>query len=298
MNKQNQKVLVIGGSGFLGSATVEELYKRGYDVFVFDIRKPIRLLNENGIKYIEGDMLDFEKLDEAIKGKNIVYNFAGIVDLEEANKKPYATIKTNVIGNLNILECCVKNNIERYIFASTIYVYSEKGTFYRCSKQISELLIEAYHKKFNLNYTILRYGSIYGPDAPDNNWIKQILLQALNEKRIVRLGDGEEIREYIHLFDAAKASVDILEEKFKNDNIIITGLNSIKIKDLLLMIKEMLNNEITIEYKNGKYDEHYEITPYTFKPRYGKKYLVNPQIDLGQGILELLYELDKKKNCK
>jgi len=291
-----KNVLVIGGTGFIGNAVAKELLMRGYNVSIFDINDDFE--NDGRIKFIKGDILDFNAVSDAIKDKAIVYNFAGIVDLEIANQQPYNTLKTNVLGNLNILEACKNHKVEKYIFASTIYVYSDKGAFYRCSKQMSELMIETYSKKFELKYTILRYGSVYGPNAQKNNWINDVLEQALKNKKIIRYGDGNELREYIHIYDAARASVDILDEKFDNENVILTGNTAIKIKDLLFMIKEMFNNEIEIEYLPGNYDEHYEITPYTFKPKLGKKYLINPHIDLGQGLLDLLYKMNKPKNIE
>ncbi|MBP7654582.1 NAD(P)-dependent oxidoreductase, partial [Candidatus Dependentiae bacterium] len=218
-----------------------------------------------------------------------------IVDMDLANQSAYNAIHTNVLGNLNILEACAINKVKRYVFASSVYVYSEKGSFYRCSKQMCEIMIEEYQKKFNLDYTILRYGSVYGPNAQENNWIKDILTQALIYKKIVRYSDGEELREYIHVEDAAKASVEILNDEFKNENVILTGNTAIKIKDLLTMIKEIFNNEIEIEFKpECSFEDHYEMTPYSFRPKLGKKYIVNPHIDLGQGILDILHKMKFK----
>jgi UDP-glucose 4-epimerase len=116
----------------------------------------------------------------------------------------------------------------------------------------------------------------------------------LLEKKIVREGDGEEIREYIHVLDAARGSVDILSDEFVNQYIIITGHQQVKIKDLLLMIKEMLNNEINIEYISPSFNYHYEITPYSFSPKIGKKLISNSYLDLGQGILDCLNTLYKE----
>ena len=285
-----KKVIVFGGSGFIGKQTANILHANGFDVSIFDIKASLNIDNE--IEFIQGDIKDLNSVKSAIKNKDIVYNFAGIVDLDLANKSPYDTIYTNVTGNLNILEASVISKIKRYIFASSIYVYSDKGSFYRCSKQMCEVMIEEYQKKYNLDYTILRYGSVYGPDAQKNNWIKDILIQALTNKKIVRCSNGEELREYIHVEDAAKASLEILSDEYKNENVILTGNTAIKIKDLLTMIKEMFNNQIEIEFKpETPYEDHYEITPYTFKPKLGKKYIVNPHIDLGQGILDLLYKM-------
>ena len=93
----------------------------------------------------------------------------------------------------------------------------------------------------------------------------------MEEGKIVREGDGEEIREYIHVRDAARCSVDILSEEFKNQHVIITGNQSIKIKDLLNMIREMFHGEISVEYSPKHMPGHYEITPYSFRPKVAKK---------------------------
>ena len=142
---------------------------------------------------------------------------------------------------------------------------------------------------YNLNYTILRYGSLYGPRANKFNFIDRIINQALLDKKIIREGNGQELREYIHIIDAARASVEILNQDFKNSNIIITGSKSVRISDMLLMIKEILNEKINIEYTNETLESHYNITPYTFKPRFAKKYQLNYYHELGQGILDQIY---------
>jgi len=291
-------VIVFGGSGFIGSHTADALTKKGHNVKIFDIKK-LPYIQKNQ-EMIVGDIIEEEAVNRAVKGCDIVYNFAAMTDIDEAYKKPIETIKTNVLGNTYILEACKKNKVKRFVFASTVYVYSDKGSFYRSSKQACENIIENYQEAFGLNYTILRYGSLYGPRAQETNWIRKIVKQALIEGKITRHGDGEEIREYIHVKDAADLSVNILSEKYKNRIVTITGNRSMRIKDLHIMIKEMLNNNIKLEFLPSVSETHYEITPYTFNPRVAKKLVSNEYYDLGQGLLECLAEakkeLDKKDN--
>ena len=116
-----------------------------------------------------------------------MYNFAGIADLEKAKEKPIRTVETNILGNTIILDSCSENGIKRFVFASSLYVYSKAGSFYRSSKQACELIIENYHEEYCLPYTILRYGSLYGPRADENNWIYKVLNQALTESKICLL---------------------------------------------------------------------------------------------------------------
>lgn len=280
------KIVVFGGSGFLGSHVADTLSASNHQVTIFDV-KPSTYLQMNQ-EMIVGDILDLDAVTKAVKGCDAVYNFAGVADIDLAKKSAVKTLSTNIIGHTNVLEACRLNNVKRFLFASTVYVYSEAGSFYRVSKQSCELITEAYYKQHNLNFTILRYGSLYGPRADENNWIHKILNQALKEKKIVRHGDGEEIREYIHVLDAARLSVKVLSEEFQNQYVIITGQQAISIKNLMIMIKEILNNEIRLEFTNEANEEHYEITPYNFRPKLAKRLLDSNYVDLGQGILEML----------
>lgn len=288
------KIIVFGGSGFIGSHVADKLCEAGHKVTIFDLKPSLYLKPEQ--KFIQGDFLDLEKVKNAIIGQDVVYNFAGVADIEEANKFPLNTITTNIIGCTNLLETSRINKIKRFIFASTLYVYSEAGSFYRCTKQACELLIEEYKKQYGIDFTILRYGSLYGLRADESNWVFHILKKALTEGKIVRYGDGQELREYIHVEDAARCSVDILEDQYKNQSVIISGHQQIKICDLLVMVKEIMGNEIKIEYQPvDKGTLHYEITPYTFKPRLARRILVNSYVDLGQGIMEILSHIYKDK---
>jgi UDP-glucose 4-epimerase len=166
------------------------------------------------------------------------------------------------------------------------------GSFYRVSKQACEKIIEEYQLEYNLNYTILRFGSLYGPRANRFNGIQDFLTQALKNKKIVRRGDGEEIREYIHVKDAAKLSVRALEDKNINKHLIITGNQQIKVKDLLIMIKEILDGDIKIEFGQEEELHHYEITPYSYKPQVAKKITTMTHYDLGQGLLDQIYDIE------
>jgi len=281
------KIMVFGGAGFLGSHVADCLSENGHEVVIFDLMPSpyIKPRQEMAV----GDILDREAVKKAAKGMDAVFHFAGMADISLAKQDPYKTIQTNIIGTTNILEACCANNVKRFAFASSIYVYGEEGSFYRASKQACELIIECYHKQNNIDFTILRYGSLYGPRANETNWIYSVLKQALNEKKITRKGDGEELREYIHVSDAARLTVKTLGDEFKNQYVMITGQQPTRIRDLLIMIKEMLNNEIKLEFTREDEDAgHYEITPYLFKPKLAKRLVNSSYVDLGQGLLELI----------
>ena len=109
---------------------------------------------------IIGDVLNIDQVRNAISGSKYVYHFAGIADISESKKNPIETININVIGTTNTVQASLDFGVSRYIFASTMYVYSSYGSFYRSTKQASEAIIEVYAEQFGLEYSILRYGSL------------------------------------------------------------------------------------------------------------------------------------------
>lgn len=282
------RVAVFGGAGFLGSHVADALSAQGHEVLIID-RQPSPYLRP-GQRQLTDDILDRAAVSAAVAGCEFVYNFAGISDLEEAEQRPLETVEANVLGNSILLEACRQAGVRRYLFASTIYVFSDAGSFYRASKQACELFIESYQRVYGLEFSVLRYGSIYGPRAERKNWIYKVLTQALVEGRITRQGNGEGIREYIHVADAARSSVEVLVPEYANEFVTITGAQPMKIKDLLEMIREIMGNRIEIEYVPVTSEVHYQITPYSFRPRVGKRYLSRHYVDFGQGILDLLEE--------
>lgn len=289
------KILVFGGSGFLGSHVCDALTEANHEVTIFDNNKSSYINDKQ--YFIEGDILDTSDVNNAVKDNDVVYNFAGISDIDEALVKPKETLDINVHGCLNILDACIKNNIQRFIQASTIYVYSESGGFYRISKQATELYIEEYNRLYGLDFTILRYGTLYGRRADDRNSIHRMLKQALFEKKIVAETTLNAMREYIHVDDASKSSVEILSDEFKNQNVILTGNTTYKYTDMLEMIKEILGGDVDITLKEPDPDKshgHYNMTPYSYKPKIGKKLVSNYFTDIGQGLMDCLDEIRKE----
>lgn len=281
----SKTVVIFGGSGFLGSYLAEELLKRKYQVIVADIASS----STPNVKYEKCNILEKSEVEKVVAKADVVYNLAGFANLDKAVEQPIETITLNVIGNLNILEALKSKKISRFVYASSAYATSNKGSFYGISKLTSEKIVEEYHKKFNLPYTILRYGSVYSEKNFDNNYIYSLVEEAVKTNKINHKGDGEEIREYIHAVDAAKLSVDIIESTdFENIHVTLTGVEKMKRSELFNMINEMLGQKVKIELANDGYKAHYKYTPYSFDPSVSKKLVANPYIDMGQGILECI----------
>jgi len=289
-----KKAVVIGGSGFLGSHVADQLTKEGFEVHIFDKISSPWLSAEQ--KMIVGDLMDKIEIADAVEGSDVVYNFGAIADLDDAQKKPIETINVNVLGNAMVLEACRCAGIQRYVYASTVYVYSREGGFYRCSKQAAEQYVEEYQRTYRLDYTILRYGSLYGPRSDDRNGLWRIVKHALDSGKISYEGSPESMREYIHVEDAARASVITLGEDFRNQHVVITGQEPMRVYDLLKMLAEILGKPNSVEFVEADLEGHYVRTPYSYQPKIGRKFVSPFHVDLGQGLLQLIDEVQNSIN--
>lgn len=286
-----KKVCVIGGAGFLGSHVCDQLSEAGYKVLIYD-RAASPWQRQDQIM-IEADILDEEALNNAVAGCEAVYNFAAIADLNEALNKPLETARVNILGNVMALEACRRHVIKRYVYASTVYVHSREGGFYRCSKHAAEQFVEEYQRRYGLDFTVLRYGSLYGPRSDQHNGLWRLVKKALETGYVSYEGSPEAMREYIHVEDAARASVVALGEEFRNQHVVLTGQEPMRVMDLLKMLAEILGMPQAVEFIESDYAGHYIRTPYAYQTRLGRKYVPPLHVDLGQGLLELIGEVQK-----
>lgn len=280
------KITVFGGSGFLGSHICDKLTEAGHEVTIVDLNPSPWLKPEQ--KMLVGSILDEATVDKAVQDADFVFNYAGIADIGEANSRPVDTARLNVVGNVMALEACRRHKVKRYVFASSLYVYGRSGGFYRCSKQACEIYIENYQAMHGLEYTILRYGSLYGPRADNRNAIHRFVHEAMTTGAITYYGAPTALREYVHADDAAQATLEILDPAYVNQNIIVTGNQPMRVGDLFKMIGEILGKDIEIRYQNDPNSGHYQVTPYAFMPKIGRKLVPPLTVDLGQGILRVM----------
>ena len=282
------KVAVLGGSGFIGSHLCDSLSSKGYKVNIFDINKSKYKTKKH--KMYLGSILDKKRLSAAIKGCDYVFHFAALADLDVSYKKPLETAKINILGTINALEVCKKHKIKRFIFASSLYANAEEGSFYGPSKQAAERYIEKFYKNFGLNYTILRFGSLYGSRSNNSNGIKFLIYNAVNNKKIVYTGSKRAKRKYVHVEDVAKACVQVIQKKYKNKYLTITGKHIVKVRNLIDIIAKRLKiSKKKIKYLNIKSRGHYDIKPTPFSPRIGKKFSIKKEKDFKKSVINLIH---------
>lgn len=292
----SQKVLVTGASGFLGSHIADALSDLGYKVTVFDIVESPYLRDDQ--QFILGDVRNLDKLKEQLQGYDYVYHLAALADLNAAKTRPVDTVAINIQGTVNMLEAARVNGVKRFIFGSTVYVYSREGGFYRCSKQACENYVEEYYNRFGLEYTILRYGSLYGPRTDMANGVYRLLKTYMDNESMEHSGRSDDKRDYIHAYDAARLSASILSDEYINKNLVLTGNDKMAVSELFKMFGEILDRDTHVRFlgDEGKGNGHYNLTPYAYTPKIGHKLVSNEYVDMGQGIIQVIEEIESSKD--
>ena len=279
--------LITGGLGFLGLYLAEELIKQNHKVTILDKVSPNVKLDKK-IKFIKSNLLNKKKLEQAVKNQEIVFHYGGLSGINESMINPLKTAESNIIGTIRLLELCLKYKIKRFMLASTVYVNSKEGSFYNSSKRAAESFVEEYRKKYNLEFTILRFGSVYGFRASKENTINKIIDVALKKKKIIYEGNKKNVREYINVKDATKIAIKAIEKKYINKYIKITGKTKISIIDALNIIKKELGFNSKIVYKNKKNDGHYIVSPENPKIEKTKKIILSHSTKFNLGIREII----------
>jgi len=285
MSVNNKKILIFGSSGFLGQHLVS-LLKKDNEIIQFDINSPEDSICDSN--FIQGSILDTELVLTAAKDVDIVYHFAAMTDLDIVNNNPAKAIEVNIAGTSNILDACIKEKVERFIFSSSVYVYSQFGGVYKSTKQACELLIEDFDKMHGLNYTILQLGSVYGPGAKQTNLISRLIKEALTTDQFQHSGSGVEERQYIFVKDVVNALINIANSQYKNKKVILLGNESVRISHLMEMISSQLKKDIYKIFNKDGYEIHYKSSPFQTDPKGAIYYKLESSTPLKDGLGETI----------
>jgi len=261
------KVLVTGGSGFIGSHVVDKLRDNGVNVRVYDSITPNY---RNDIEYYQGSILDNEALCFAMSGIDAVMHLAAVADVKGVLENPHYSESINVRGTINVLEAARASGIKRVVYGSTTWVYSEASSdsdevnestplhapthLYTATKLTGEYYCQSYSKLFGIETTILRYGIPYGPRARDGAVIPIFVKKALNRETLTIVGDGFQFRKFVYVEDLAEGNVLALQSIGKNKIYNLDGNEKITIKKLVDLLKELLDN-VKIEYKPSRHGD-------------------------------------------
>jgi UDP-glucose 4-epimerase len=295
------KALVTGGSGFLGHHIIKELLKRGIATVSYDIEDFRQYTSEDSdipesplFTPVKGNILDLDRLTGAMEGCDIVFHTAAIADIDEARHMPIKAMEVNVVGTAKCLEAARKNNVARFMYASSAYTAGNRGSFYRVSKQAGESLCKTFADEYGMKYSILRYGSLYGRESNQWNFIYTMCKALLTTGEFTYVSSPDSEREYIHILDASRETVRIaMSDEFVNKAVLITGHQRMKVKELFFMIQEILGREIKIHYIPHEQSRHYVMTPYSFEADVPVRVNLSSYVDISEGILDCLKTVQK-----
>ena len=282
---KNKKILIIGSSGFLGSHLVNALHKNNH-IITFDTNPPNREYDE--ITFVQGSILDKTLILKAMKNVDIVYHFAALTDLDTVNNDPAPAIEINIAGTSNVLDACIEENVERLVFSSSVYVYSKTGGVYKSTKQACELLIKDYDKMYDLNYTILQLGSVYGPHSNHTNLITRLIIEGIGKRQMKHFGTGDEIRQYIFVKDIVKAAIASISKKYNKQKVIVIGNEATSISQLMDHIIFLLGSDIKKIFHIKDYDIHYKSSPFDIKLDGAIYFNINSPTNLNDGLIETI----------
>jgi UDP-glucose 4-epimerase len=261
------KILVTGGCGFIGSHIVDELINQNHKVIVVDnlsTGKKERL--SSNAKLIIANICEGQKLNKIfLKEKpDIVIHTAAQVMLRQSILEPVYDATTNIIGTINVLEACKKNNVKKIIYTSTGGArYGEPKYLpvdenhplnpsapYGISKHTAEHYVKAYHKLYGLDYLIFCFGNVYGPrDDPSCKRVTAIFSDLMiNGKQPIIFGDGEQTRDFLFVLDLAKFIVDSIEKQPKHKLFNLANGKETSVNEIFKELKEISNFKLDAKH--------------------------------------------------
>ncbi len=262
-------ILITGGAGFIGRYLVEHLSDNNqitiYDDLSNSSIEKISFLIDRGVKFIKGDIMDFEKLLESTKNFDVMIHLAAKSDVVESIIHPKDTINVNVNGTINILKCCVQNKIKKIIFASSAAVYgncnlsitekskTEPLSPYGKSKLDAEEQIRIFADKFRFDAMILRIFNVYGKGQNDQyaGVISKFLKNISENKPLVIYGDGNQTRDFVSVYDVVEAFECAILSNHTNTYNIASG-KSISINELADIIILVSGKKLDVIHKEQK----------------------------------------------
>lgn len=251
------RYFITGGNGFIGRHVVDLLLKKGHEVTVYDI-SPAR---ETRVRYIRGSILDCNKLRKSMQGYDIAIHLAALISVNNSFKHASIYKDVNVLGTYYICNAAQKAKIKRLVFLSSASVYGDKA---KCPiKEISELnplspyaatkiAAERIVKRMD-EYIILRPFNVYSYDEKGSESVIKLWMDRLNKgKPPIIYGSGQQIRDYIHVGDVAKAIYFASRIKAKNKIINIGTGKGTSLVQLAKKLNNRLGTDIFPEYRKAK----------------------------------------------
>jgi UDP-glucose 4-epimerase len=309
MPRDTQRVLVTGGSGFIGSHLVDRLLEFGTDVAVLDNLSSGRLQNirrhigKKNFHFKKGDIRDCSLVKKLMRKVDAVFHQAAFVSVQESTENPILANEINVQGTVNLLKAASSSNIKRFVYASSCATYGDvtklpiKESYqlkptspYGVSKLCAENYVRVFHDIFGLETVCLRYFNVYGPRQNRNEYSGVIVkfIENLNKNRpLIIFGNGEQTRDFVHVRDIVESNMLALT---KDDAIgktfnVGTGKPT-KINDLAKLLLEITHKNLRMIRSHPRKGEI--MHSYADISEAKKLLQYSPKISLRKGLEELV----------
>src|SRR5207302_475322 len=262
--RQSMRVLVTGGSGFIGSHVVDKLRARGYEPVIYDLR-PSPWHEDSTVDTVLGSITDREALERALHSCDAVAHLAAVADVNDVHASPEDAERVNARGTVTVLEACRRAGVKRIVYASTIWVYSDcepeavdeetllpaPSHLYTSTKLAGELYCKAYQELYGIDFTILRFGIPYGPRAREAAVIPAFVGKALRGEPLTLAGDGSQSRRFVYVEDLAEGVAVSLADVATNRVYNLASDESVTIRQIAENVKAILG-QVEIVYTEAR----------------------------------------------
>ncbi len=259
------KILVTGGSGFIGSHVVDALVARGNDVRILD-RNPSRY-HDGEVEMVVGDVTRLDDVRRAIAGCDAVIHLAARADVDDVKADPLGSEEVNAQGTLAVLEAARAAGVRRVVYASTIWIYDahrnghvvDEDTpigiprhFYTATKLAGEMYCSSYGELYGLPFTILRFGIPYGPRARPAAVLPTFVQKALHAEPIEIAGTGEQSRRFVYVEDLADGvATAALAPAAENRIYNLVGDESVTVLEIAQLVQQIVR-PVEIVHREGR----------------------------------------------
>jgi UDP-glucose 4-epimerase len=251
----NMRVLVTGGSGFIGSHVVDKLRAQGHEPVIYDLR-PSPWHEPGSVDTVLGSITDREALERAMHSCDAVAHLAAVADVNDVHAEPEDAERVNARGTVAVLEAARRTGMKRIVYASTIWVYSDcrqevvdedtllpaPSHLYTSTKLAGELYCKAYQELYGIDYTILRFGIPYGPRAREAAVIPAFVGKAMRGEPLTLAGDGGQSRRFVYVEDLAEGVALGLADVARNRVYNLASDENVSIKQIAVRVRELLGD--------------------------------------------------------
>ncbi len=249
------RVLVTGGSGFIGSHVVDKLRARGHEPVIYDLR-PSPWHAPGTVEERLGSITDREALERALHSCDAVAHLAAVADVNDVHASPEDAERVNARGTVAVLEAARRAGVKRIVYASTIWVYSDceeeevdeetllpaPSHLYTSTKLAGELYCKAYQELYGIDYTIMRFGIPYGPRAREAAVIPAFVNKAFKGEPLTIAGDGSQSRRFVYVEDLADGVALGLSDVATNRVYNLASDENVSIKQIAETVKAQIGN--------------------------------------------------------